>query len=258
MALLWRGRDAGAAPARPGPRQGLTVDEIVDAAVELADEEGMASVSMRTVGKRLNRTGMALYTYIPSKSELVDLMYDRVLAQLPTEYDLTVGWRAAAKTWAEDYWTFCLRHPWVLQVSQARPVLGPNEYVTIETLLRVLTVAELPPDTLRGFVWTLMNFVRGSAQAIAETRQAPKVTGVSDDEWWYARSAMLEEVAPDFGDQFPLLVQLESSRTAQPPDDCRPEDGQPEDGGLPYMEHQATVTFRSGLQLLLDGAEANR
>jgi AcrR family transcriptional regulator len=245
MALLWRHVGPADTRTSPGPKPGMTVDEIVDAAIAMADEEGMAAVSMRTVGKRLGRTGMALYTYVPSKSELVDLMYDRSLAELPTEYDLSAGWRAAVTAWAEDYWAFCLRHPWVLQVSQARPVLGPNEYGMLETLVRVLNATGLNAAILRRAVGTLVNFVRGTAQTIAESRQALDATGVSEDDWWYARSGALLEIVPDFADRFPLVVRLETDGASpQPARD------------VSYLEYEATLTFKAGLEILLDGIEA--
>jgi AcrR family transcriptional regulator len=112
------------APLIDNRRGGARTDMIVDAAIAVADADGMARLSMRAVGDRLGRTAMALYTFVPNKSELVDLMHDRALAELRTDYDLGVGWRAAATSWAHDHWAFYLRHPWVLQVSQARPVLG--------------------------------------------------------------------------------------------------------------------------------------
>jgi AcrR family transcriptional regulator len=138
MALLWRTTGSGNVRTGPGPKPGLSVDVIVDAAIAVADAEGMAALSMRAVGEWLGRTAMALYTYVPSKSEVVDLMYDRALAELPTDYERGAGWRAAVTSWAEDSWAFYLRHPWVLQVSQVRPVLGPNEYVVLETVMRIL------------------------------------------------------------------------------------------------------------------------
>ncbi|GAA3820576.1 TetR/AcrR family transcriptional regulator C-terminal domain-containing protein [Sphaerisporangium flaviroseum] len=245
MALLWRTPGSGGARSGPGPKPGLTVDEIVDAAIAVADAEGMAALSMRAVGERLGRTAMALYTYVPSKSELVDLMYDRALAEMPTAYDLGAGWRAAVTAWAEDGWSFYLRHPWVLQVSQARPVLGPNEYVSLETTLRILRATGLEAGVLRRLVGALVHFVRGAARTIAETRQAPAATGVSDEEWWYARSALLLEVVPDFTERFPMVAWLGAEAQDQPGD-----------ASVPYLEREAKATFKVGLTVLLDGIEA--
>ncbi|WP_329080163.1 TetR/AcrR family transcriptional regulator [Streptosporangium sp. NBC_01469] len=243
MALLWR--TTRSKETRPGPKPGLSVDLIVDTAVAIADEEGMAALSMRAVGERLGRTAMALYTYVPSKSELVDLMYDRALAELSARHDLEAGWRAAVTSWAEETWEFYVRHPWVLQVSQARPVLGPNEYVMIEEAMRILRETGLEAGVLRHVAGTLFCFVRGAAQTVAESRQAPAVTGVSDEEWWYARSALLAEVAPDFCERFPTLTWLDGEGAYQSQDET-----------VPYLEQEGRDTFTVGLAVLLDGIEA--
>ncbi|GLY51541.1 TetR/AcrR family transcriptional regulator [Lentzea sp. NBRC 102530] len=236
--LLWR---AGAAEQRPGRKPGLSVDLIVDAAIEVADEQGMA-FSMRAVGERLGRTAMALYTYVPGKNELVDLMYDRAMAELPTSYGLDDGWRAAVTAWAQDLWECYARHPWVLQVSQARPVLGPHEFAVIEALAAILVTTGLPGRQLRGITGALNYFVRGAAQTVAEARAAGGETGEGDEEWWYARSAVLLEVEPDLEKKFPMLHVLESDRD-------------PVDPSLPYLENDALENFRGGLKVLLDGIE---
>ncbi|MFC4011211.1 TetR/AcrR family transcriptional regulator C-terminal domain-containing protein [Nonomuraea purpurea] len=241
IALLWRTDEPG--EVRPGPKPGLSVDAIVEAAIAVADAEGMAALSMRKVGERLGRTGMALYTYVPSKSELVDLMYDRALAELPTSYDLGGGWRAAVTSWAEHTFAFYVRHPWVLQVSQARPVLGPNEFAMLESVVTILRETGLRPRRLRGVVALLFDFVRGAAKTVAESRLAPSATGVSDEEWWKARSALLEEVAPERAARFPMATWVES------------EDDDPGEGDA-YLEHRVSETFTVGLDVLLDGVEA--
>ncbi|MFF1648995.1 TetR/AcrR family transcriptional regulator [Streptomyces sp. NPDC058240] len=254
MSLLWRAdrpEQRGRRPG-PGPRPGLSVDAIVTAAITVADENGMAALSMRAVGERLGRTAMALYTYVPSKSELLDLMYDAVHAELPTEYDDTGNWRTGLTDWARDRLEFHLRHPWVLQVSQARPVLGPHEYAGLDTLVRLLNATGLEAQVLRRLVGTLSHFVRGCAGTVAEARQAAAVTGESDEEWWFARSALLREVAPDFADRYPSLTAMETGSAPQPPAPA-PASGEE---AVPYPEREARETFDVGLGVLLDGIEA--
>ncbi|MEU4443688.1 TetR/AcrR family transcriptional regulator [Actinosynnema sp. NPDC050801] len=239
MRLLWRGPGGGSG-------SGLSVDVIVDAAVEVADRDGMAALSMRAVGERLGRSAMALYTYVPSKAELLDLMYDRVLGELPTEYSLEGGWRPALRAWAEDARAFFLAHPWVLQVSQARPVLGPNEFAMLEALVRILWSTGLRSSVLRGVVGAVVQFVRGAAGVIAESRRAARETGMTDEEWWFARVGVFEEVAPDFAERFPLSAVIGAE---EPPavegDEC-----------VPYLERDAVRNFVTGLDVLLDGVEA--
>lgn len=242
MDLLWRG--AQAPRTGPGPRPGLSVEIIVDAAIAVADAEGMTALSMRAVGERLGRTAMALYTYVPGKAELVDLMYDRALAELPGGYDAADGWRAALTRWARDSWEFYLRHPWMLQVSQARPVLGPNEYRALEALLGVLAATGLPARRVRRAVSALSSVVRGAAQTLAESRQAVRATGLSEEQWWHGRAGALEALAPGFAECFPLVAWLNSEDSL----------GDAED--VPYLEQAAREAFEGGLALVLDGIAA--
>src|SRR5918995_3143148 len=115
MELLW----GVGAPTTRGPKPGLALATIVATAVELADAEGLAAVSMRKVAERLGRSAMALYTYVPGKAELLDLMLDTVygedVAPAPDG-----GWRVAAEAPARATWELYLRHPWVLQVAGGR------------------------------------------------------------------------------------------------------------------------------------------
>jgi AcrR family transcriptional regulator len=242
MSLLWR--EPGEEERRPGPKPALTVDAIVAAAIEVADEYGMAALSMRVVGERLGRTGMALYTYVPSKGELIDLMYDTVIAEAQHAYDLGGGWRTALIAWAEDLWEFYLRHPWVLQVSQARPVLGPNEYVVLDTVLGIMFETGLEATEVRRLTGALFQLVRGVAQVVAEAREAADATGTSEDEWWHTRAPLLSELATDFDTRFPMVTRLAEADGFTMVDETRP-----------YQEQAATETFHAGLAALLDGIE---
>jgi AcrR family transcriptional regulator len=243
MEYLWR--RPGAEEVRRGPKPALTLEKIIAVGIEIADEYGMSSLSMRSVGERLGRTGMALYTYVPGKSEVVDLMYDTVLAEAHRTYDLSVGWRAALTAWAEDMWAFYLRHPWVLRVSQARPVLGPNEYTVLDTVLGIMFETGLDPAEVRRLTGALFQFVRGVAQVVAEAREAAAATGTSDDEWWHTRAPLLTEMATDFDTRFPMVAKLAQAGGFEPTDET-----------MPYQEQMATETFQAGLAALLDGIEA--
>ncbi|MEV6862059.1 TetR/AcrR family transcriptional regulator C-terminal domain-containing protein [Streptosporangium subroseum] len=264
MALLWGGPDApghqaGGLRRSPGPKRALSVDVIVEAAIAAADADPMAGVSLRAVAERLGCTSMALYTYVPGKGELLDLMYDRAHAELSTGHDPSRGWRAAATSWAGELRSFYLRHPWVLQVSYARPVLGPHEQAVMETLAGIVFRTGLPAATLRGIVSALFHFVRGNAQTAAESRLAATATGMSDQEWWTSRSALLERLAPDFAERFPMSIRLSTPE----PVPARRDESMPHvehrDGeATPYMEHQTDEAFAIGLAVLLEGVDATR
>ncbi|GLX03055.1 TetR/AcrR family transcriptional regulator C-terminal domain-containing protein [Microtetraspora sp. NBRC 16547] len=252
MALLWGGQDAPGSPAGgprkpPGPKRALSLDMIVESAIAVADADPMTGVSLRAVADSLGCTSMALYTYVPGKGELLDLMYDRAHAELATRHDLSQGWRAAVTSWAGELRSFYLRHPWVLQVSYARPVLGPHEQAVMETLAGILFQTGLPAAALRAIVAALFHFVRGNAQAAAESRLAATATGMSDEEWWAGRSTVLMRLAPDFAERFPMSVRLSA-------EDRTPARG----GGATHVEDQADETFATGLAVLLEGVDATR
>jgi AcrR family transcriptional regulator len=245
LAALWGEREP--ATVRPGPRPTLTREAIIAAAIEIADRDGLEGLSMKAVGQRLGRTAMALYTYVPGKAELLDLIYDRVYAELPTRYPMGRGWRAAARAWARDLGEFFLRHPWTLQISYARPVLGPNEQAMLETLVGILRQTGLGAPVLRRAVSALMHLVRGAAQTRIDARSAADVTGTASALWWQARAPRLQRIAPDFARRFPHSSWLAREGTTGAT-------GDPET----YFVRQADQAYAAGVELLLDGIEAHR
>jgi AcrR family transcriptional regulator len=165
MALLWRAPESSA--ARRGPRSSLDVDRIVAAAVRLADAEGLQAVSMRRLAAELGAPAMTLYSHVPGKVELVDLMLDAVLGELyPDEQEPTAGnWRSRIEGVARANREFFVRHPWALELPSGRPLPGPNLMRKYEIELRAIDgfgLSEVQMDLLA----TLVNgFVRGMAGA---------------------------------------------------------------------------------------------
>lgn len=245
LAALWGAGEPAPQRRAPGPRPALSRDAILTAAIEVADRDGLDGLSMKAVGQRLGRTAMALYTYVPGKDELLDLMYDRVHAELPTRYPMERGWRAATRAWAGDLGDFFLRHPWTLQVSYARPVLGPGEQAMLETLVGVLRHTGLGAPVLRRVVSALLHLVRGAAQTRVDARAAAGATGTPSGSWWRARASQLHRVAPDFAQRFPNSTWLAQQEPAG-------------GGGDPetYLVHQADEAYTAAVELLLDGIEA--
>ena len=136
--FLWHERSR---PTR-GPKPAFTLEQIADAAIALADAEGLAAVSMQRVAADLGYTKMSLYRYVPGKAELVAAMLERGIGEPPPPTDQ--AWRAALTDWAARLLAAYLRHPWALAATAgARPV-GPNELGWLERALCVL------PKSLTG------------------------------------------------------------------------------------------------------------
>jgi AcrR family transcriptional regulator len=250
MNLLWGRVDA---PSR-GPKPGTTVDEIAAAAIAVADADGLAGLSMRKVAERLGKSAMSLYTYVPGKAELLDVMLDRVHAGEPTDYSAVAaegGWRAAAEAAARDTWSLYERHPWMLQLAGGRSSLGPHELDAYESRLAIFADIGLPAIEVPRVVGAIANFVAGSARVVTTTRTAEQATGISDDEWWTSRSALLDELAGDtWAERYPVSSRLGDEHAFDQPD------RDPADP-TPYLERDALDAFEFGLSRLLDGIAAH-
>ncbi|NSC22368.1 TetR/AcrR family transcriptional regulator [Streptomyces albus subsp. chlorinus] len=181
--LLW-GRTGRDRPAR-GPKPGLTLTGIVAAAVALADREGLAALSMRRLAGELGVGTMSLYRYVPGKDELVALMVDHVETP-PDELDLRRGrtWRETLELMAEQTWELYTTHSWLIQVNQARPVLGPHSMAGLDFALAALEGLPLSGQEKIGVLVGLDNLVLGAARSHVLHQQAAQQTGVSDEEFW--------------------------------------------------------------------------
>lgn len=245
MRLLWGRPAVESDRPRRGPKAALTVDQIVDTAIRLADAGGVDAVSMRSLAAELGKTPMALYPYVGGKAELLDLLWDRVLAELPTSHDLSDGWRPAAEAWATERWHHARRHPWLVELSGARPTLGPHETQVQETGAALFIDTGLTPEQVMRAVEAIGTFVIGSARTFIESHTAADVTGQDETEWWLRRSKLLTDLSPDYETRYPTLSRISRSGTF----DLDVPDGE-------YLSESARLSFEFGLARLLDGIEA--
>ena len=123
LQLLWR--DPSAVPTR-GPKQGLTVDEIVQVATAIADADGLEAVTMRRLAQELGVAPMTIYTYVPGKAELFDLMLDAAYAGMPRRDTSGWSWRRRLTAIAEENRELFESHPWAATISTSRPPSAPG------------------------------------------------------------------------------------------------------------------------------------
>jgi AcrR family transcriptional regulator len=181
LQLMW----GGAPEPTRGPKPGLTVGTIVRAAIDLADTEGLVALSMRRIASALGVGAMSLYRYVPGKAELVDLMVDEVYGEDVMAATTAEGdWRARLEAYGRQEWALYLRHPWMLQIAQGRPMLGPNSMRSTDIALRAIDDIGLTENEMLAAVVMLSSYVAGLAKTTIEAMQAADRTGISDEEWW--------------------------------------------------------------------------
>jgi AcrR family transcriptional regulator len=132
--LLWGRRERG----KRGPRPGLSAEAIVDAAVRIADAEGLEAISMARVAAELGFTTMSLYRYVTSKDELLQLMFNA--SAFGAESIVLEGddWRSRLRSWSIIQRDMLDLHPWITQMRMAAPPLAPNSLHFVERALEAL------------------------------------------------------------------------------------------------------------------------
>jgi len=133
LELLW---DAPKVKTR-GPRPLHTLDDVLDAAIRVADSEGLDAVSMQRLAQELGFTKMAIYRYVPGRAELVALITDRAIGGPPSTFN-GKGWRKRMESWAHAVFSVFLAHPWGLEATTGRRVPGPLEIAWVEAGLAIL------------------------------------------------------------------------------------------------------------------------
>ena len=243
--LLWGRRGRG----RRGPRPGLSVDAIVEAAVRVADAEGLEAISMARVAAELGFTTMSLYRYVASKDELLQLMYNnsaRGAEDLVLEGD---DWRAKIRHWAIVQRDILDVHPWITQLAMPAPPLAPNSLHFVERALAALDPTGLPAAEKLRAIGLITSFTLNEAKLANDARHAAKAAAAAAAASGSADSAAdgaatwqpmtYEEMLRELVDEqtYPHLYRLAR--------DARPETRQTEREGFLY-----------GIDLILDGVQA--
>lgn len=151
------------APTR-GPKPSLSADHIARVATQVADAEGLASVTMQRLAQEVGLTTMALYRYFPGKAEVVARMIDSA-ADPPLHFGKPSSpWNKRLKEWAMCCLAIYKDHPWFLEATTARQSpMGPNELAWMEAALTMLAESGLRPKERHHAFLAIIGHVRGHA-----------------------------------------------------------------------------------------------
>lgn len=209
------------------PEVELTRDRIVRTAVVIADDEGLAAVTMRRLAVELDVAVMSLYRHVASKDELLLLMVDHVMGQVRLPDPLPAGWRSRLEAMARLLWAVMKQHPWMGSgMSMTRPLLVPNGMAHTDRSLGLLRELGFEPDVALEIHLAMVGLVLGVGMSLQTDVEAERETGQSYDEWMDQSDQVLEQLG--VGERFPHLAAVHN-----PPDLDR--------------------VFDTGLTLMLDG-----
>jgi AcrR family transcriptional regulator len=221
--LAWKQNESARAHGRGGAataEQGrkLSRHAIVDAAIRLADADGLDAVTVRRLAAELDVKPMSLYVHIAAKADLLALMANELIGQMLVDAPLPEGWREALTELSQRMHAVYVAHPWAPEIFTRRPGMGPNAVRRAKQLARAVASLGLEPSE----VWTLLaivdDYVIGNALRVA--------TGANERGFDSAMSA---------GDvvEFPELAELPRAELVRS-----------------HIER-----FETGLQAVLDGVE---
>ncbi|MFF0740819.1 TetR/AcrR family transcriptional regulator [Streptomyces sp. NPDC004111] len=205
LELLW---GTGARPAR-GPKRGLSLETIVETAVRIADTEGLETLSMRRLANELGTGAMSLYRYVPGKTELLDLMLDRVQGESADTHNpaAAADWREAVSLLAHGHLALYRRHPWLLRVSQTRALLGPRTLRGMEVSLTGLRgMTGITDPEVISVIIAVQSFAMGIARTEIEAREAVEETGLDHETFWRSQQPYLERAM--VSGEYPVMASL--------------------------------------------------
>jgi AcrR family transcriptional regulator len=151
-------------PRGRGPHRPLSRAEIVRVAIEVADTEGLEAVSMRRIARDLRAGAMSLYHYFDSRDELLELMADRIAAEMVVPGELPTDWREALKAIARQSRAAFARHPWLHTTLHERMRVTPNLMRHIEQsaqAMQPLVEAGFDPQLMAAIVAAVDDYTVG-------------------------------------------------------------------------------------------------
>ncbi|MEU2615931.1 TetR/AcrR family transcriptional regulator [Micromonospora sp. NPDC007271] len=190
LALLWG--EPSETARRKGPARSLTITQVVDAALALADEQGLTAITMRAVADRVGVSAMSVYTYVPGKPELLDLMVDTCYARMTRSPWAGQPWRERLTTVAETNRDLLTAHPWLTEVAAlSRPPLGPGVMAKYEHELAAFDDTGLSDVDIDAALTYLLGFVQSHCRSAHDAARATTDTAMSDADWWAANLPVL-------------------------------------------------------------------
>lgn len=146
-------------PSR-GPKGELSIKKIVDAAIAIADRDGLAAVSMSRVAQSLGFTTMSLYRYVTSKEDLLVLMQDAIC-------DIPIPPEEASKPWRQEireYVWACIgvfrEHPWYGDIPIMSVPLTPGNLQVVDWMLRIMRDFPLNDFEKMSFLLLISSYSR--------------------------------------------------------------------------------------------------
>jgi AcrR family transcriptional regulator len=163
--LLWRDHPDAPTRGARGPASRRSTGDVVACALDLADRNGLAAVTVRAVADALSMSAMSVYTHVNSRDDLLVLMVDAANAGADLPAFGRASWRKRLTRVAEANLSLLRSRPWLLDVDDDRVALGPGTIAKYDHELRVFDGTALTDVDRDAALTFVLDFVRASAAA---------------------------------------------------------------------------------------------
>ena len=191
----------------------LSRERVLEAAIKLADQGGLGSLSMRKLGQEFGVEAMALYYHFANKDEVIDGIVDIVFSEIELPTDGT-GWKAAMRQRAISMRDVLLRHRWAINLMESRRNAGPANLRHHDAVIGNLRAAgfenamvaraySLLDAYIYGFALTKINLPFDASEEVAEVAQG-MLQRFPVNEYPNLVAYIAEHLKPgyDYGDEF--------------------------------------------------------
>ncbi|WP_307831262.1 TetR/AcrR family transcriptional regulator [Nucisporomicrobium flavum] len=194
-------------PERParGPRPAYSRAQITEAAIRIADAEGLEAATMRRIATEIGAGAMSLYRYVPSRDDLIELMADRLMGEIDVDGLPSGDWRADLTRYADGMRAMWLRHPWIATVHRSLPSFGPHQLRVIEGTMGALD-AYVSIDENLSLMAILNGYVEGAVREEITRAEEARRSGVSEAEWMARSGPRIQQIL-DSG-QYPMFARI--------------------------------------------------
>ncbi len=182
-------------PERParGPKPTYSRAQITEAAIRIADAEGLEAATMRRIAAEIGAGAMSLYRYVPRRDDLIELMADRLMGEIDVEGMPSGDWRADLTRYADGLRAMWLRHPWIATVHRSLHSFGPHQLLVIERVMGALD-AYVSIDENLSLMGILSGYVESAVRDEISWAEEVRRSGLSESEWMARTSPRVHQL----------------------------------------------------------------
>ncbi len=194
-------------PERPayGPKPAYSRAQITEAAIQIADAEGLEAATMRRIAAEIGAGAMSLYRYVPSRDDLIELMADRLMGEIDVTSLPSGDWRADLRHYADGMRGMWLRHPWIATVHRALPSFSPNQLLLIERVMGALD-AHVSIDENLSLMAILNGYTEAAVRDEISWAEEVRRSGLSEPEWMARNSPRIHQLVNS--GKYPIFTKI--------------------------------------------------